>query len=406
MKTKEDTEIDEFLKNTPVIPCFLISKDEGRIEVSIDGFEKKKIPIEKIKENYFKILYQEEEEDFNILIDKNFSADICLYGNGQNFERKAHSNKDNSEEHKVFVGEYKLYSLNIREEDLSFSKYYKDKFQAIANSDSSDKEKAKELENIFSVIGYFIPKKIYIGGMLINHTDKIKRIKTINTINSLKVSFNKNISINSGFDSSNKSKLNEIFNSEKTEIIGGNTACKNFEEWIKSIKISNSNIIECTNIITAKNIMEDTLRKNLEIPLKIIENKYLREKKYLEYLNEIKNTKLTVLEGESDIIKGICKEIDKSSEPIIYLKTFSIYRDPSTIPFRTTEIFSQNFSDMIVGFKITDERKDNLNGKWTLESNPLGKNDIKITFESKFIRAQHFFIYVYLMKYPGNIMLK
>ena len=242
--------------------------------------------------------------------------------------------------------------------------------------------------------------------MLINHTDKIKRIKTINTINSLKVSFNKNISINSGFDSSNKSKLNEIFNSEKTEIIGGNTACKNFEEWIKSIKISNSNIIECTNIITAKNIMEDTLRKNLEIPLKIIENKYLREKKYLEYLNEIKNIKLTVLEGESDIIKGICKEIDKSSEPIIYLKTFSIYRDPSTIPFRTTEIFSQNFSDMIVGFKITDERKDNLNGKWTLESNPLGKNDIKITFESKIIRAQHFFIYVYLMKYPGNTMPK
>ena len=208
MKAKKDIDIDEFLKLSPVIPCFLISKDNGRIEISIDGFDKKKIPIEKIKENYFKIIYQEESEESQIILDKNISSDISIYGNNLSFNSKAKKDKRNREDNKFLVGEYKLYSLNIREEDLSFSKYYKDKFERIANTNCSDEEKAKEIEEIFTSIGYYIPKKIYIGGMLINKVDKIKGDKIAESINTLgaNLSFNKNIKIGFGanFSSNNK----------------------------------------------------------------------------------------------------------------------------------------------------------------------------------------------------------
>lgn len=53
MQKKPDIEVDEYLRQTPIIPCFLISKDDGKIEINIDGFEKKKIPIETIKEKLF-----------------------------------------------------------------------------------------------------------------------------------------------------------------------------------------------------------------------------------------------------------------------------------------------------------------------------------------------------------------
>ena len=399
-KTKDEIEVQEFLKNTPVIPCFLISKDEGRIELSLDGFEKKDIPIQKIKENYFIVTYQEDIEDFRLIVDSKISSDISLYGNGLNFERKKDKNSERNKEKKVFVGEYKLYSFNIKEEDLSFSKYYIDQFKQIANSNASNEKKAEELENIFTNIGYYIPKKIYIGGMLINHTDKVKRAKTVNTINSLDFSFNKNIKLDSGFSSSNKNKLNEIYNSEKTEIIGGNYTSKNFEEWIKSIKLSNSSVIECSNIITAKNILEYDLRKKLEIPLKMIEDKYSRKKKYLEYINQIKDKKVFEMKGDNNFSVGICKEVKESSEPHIYKKKFIIDTKVSIIPAKYKEKFQENFNDIIVGFEIHEDRGDGHNGEWKIKNEPLGTKELSIRFESGWHRGQDFTINVYLMENP------
>ena len=399
-KTNDEIEVQEFLKSTPVIPCFLISKDEGRIELSLDGFEKKDIPIQKIKENYFIVTYQEDIEDFRLIVDSKISSDISLYGNGLNFERKKDKNSERNKEKKVFVGEYKLYSFNIKEEDLSFSKYYIDQFKQIANSNTSNEKKSEELENIFTNIGYYIPKKIYIGGMLINHTDKVKRAKTVNTINSLDFSFNKNIKLDSGFSSSNKNKLNEIYNSEKTEIIGGNYTSKNFEEWIKSIKLSNSSVIECSNIITAKNILEYDLRKKLEIPLKMIEDKYSRKKKYLEYINQIKDKKVFEMKGDNNFSVGICKEVKESSEPHIYKKKFIIDTKVSIIPAKYKEKFQENFNDIIVGFEIHEDRGDGHNGEWKIKNEPLGTKELSIRFESGWHRGQDFTINVYLMENP------
>ena len=335
MQKKLDIEVDEYLRQTPIIPCFLISKDDGKIEINIDGFEKKKIPIETIKENYFKVLYQEETEESQIIVDKNIRADISIYGKGLNCNSKTKNERGNSEENKVLVGVYILYSFNIREEDLSFSKYYKDKFQRIANDDSSDEEKVEELEEIFASTGYFIPKKIYIGGMLIKNQDKTKKDITseTNKLLGLDIAIDKRIKIDAkaGFSRDKKSELNRIFSIDKTDIRGGNHTAKSFEEWIKSINLSNSHIVECTNIIKAKTILEYNLRKKLEIPLKIIEDKYLRKKKYFEYIYEVQNEKFSTLEGKADISKGICKEIDTNSEPKIYFEHFYVEQESSII---------------------------------------------------------------------------
>ena len=236
--------------------------------------------------------------------------------------------------------------------------------------------------------------------MLINHTDKIKRAKTVNTINSLDFSFNKNIKLDSGFSSSNKNKLNEIYNSEKTEIIGGNYTSKNFEEWIKSIKLSNSSVIECSNIITAKNIIEYDLRKKLEIPLKMIEDKYSRKKKYLEYIDQIKDKKVFEMKGDNNFSVGICKEVKESSEPHIYKKKFIIDTKVSIIPAKYKEKFQENFNDIIVGFEIHEDRGDGHNGEWKIKNEPLGTKELSIRFESGWHRGQDFTINVYLMENP------
>lgn len=76
----EKDEVEEFLKKNPIFPCFLISKDKGKIDTIKDGFEKENIPIQKIKENSFIELYQESKEDFQMILDKKISEDISLYG--------------------------------------------------------------------------------------------------------------------------------------------------------------------------------------------------------------------------------------------------------------------------------------------------------------------------------------
>ena len=178
------------------------------------------------------------------------------------FETSRNTDKKSRSTERVFVGKYKLYSFNVEEEYLSFSKYYIDKFQDVANNNSSDEEKSKELEKIFSSTGYFIPKKIYIGGMLISLENNFSKSKAKKNINFLDMSLNASISMeNSNLSARDNSKFNEIINSSSTKIIGG-VRSNNFENWIKSINLTNASIIECSNIISAKTILDKDLKKN------------------------------------------------------------------------------------------------------------------------------------------------
>ncbi len=60
----------------------------------------------------------------------------------------------------------------------------------------------------------------------------------------------------------------------------------------------------------------------------------------------------------------------------------------------------ETFDDIIVGFKIIDNRKDGYSGYWKIEENPILKKEINISFSSDFARKQDHSVYVYLMKCP------
>ena len=407
----EDTQVDEFLKNSPILPCFIKGGDNGKIETAFDGFDKKNIPITKVKENSTKKISEDCMIDSNIIIDKKYIYNIFFTIFNLKYESKNNINEKTFEKKKSYLIEHKLYSFNVREEDLSFSKYYVDQFQMIANNHLSDTEKAQELEKIFSKTGYFIPKKIYIGGMLVSKSNKFRKNKGIKCNKSIEIQQKFNVE---GVPITKKESdiygenidFKFIFEDEKTEKIGGDKNSKTYEEWYKSINLSNSSVIEFANIITAGDILDNELKEKLRKPLRIIEDKYSRKKKYLENLENIykirdkadekdkNNEKLTGKKGYGDFSKGICKESNAGPEPYIYKEKFIIDTHVSYIYPVYREELHKRFKDIIVGFEIIDDRKDGYNGEWQIKNEPLGAKEIILKFASCVLRGQDFTIYV------------
>ena len=393
-------EILHFIKEKPVFPCLLISKDDnGKIEMNMNGLKEIDIDnIKIIKEEGFEMTKRKDMYDYQVIDFSNFQFDISVLHNNVNFSSKTKNIEKVSAKNHLLIGKYKLYSFNINEGDLSFNSYFIKKFETIANDDSSDKMKAKEIDEIFQSQGYYIPLKIYIGGLFINRYNK----KNIRSIRDSLIKLNKNMNLvedefllKDGLDFSSEKEVNQIFLSENTQIIGGDKNEKNFENWIKSVKIYNSQIIECTNIIEAKNILPNDLKDKLKKPLQCIEVKYLKRRKYYQIINSLKDVDLDEYKGYDDFSKGICKENDI---PEIYRKEIDFYAKKS-FPY-TTKTVSESFEDIIVGFKLISKRDDDKNGEWVIKFNPLLKKEINITFTSQFVRVEKYMIYIYLMRFP------
>jgi len=159
--------------------------------------------------------------------------------------------------------------------------------------------------------------------MLISQVNQFSKSKKMNSMNSLDFSLNVDKNLDkSSFCSEEKSKFNKIYNSQSTQIIGGDNQAKTFEDWIKSINLTNSNVIECCIIITANNILDDELKKQLEIPLKLINEKYDRIKKYLNNINQVKDKKICLTKGYGNFNRGLCEEKNVSNEPRIKMESF------------------------------------------------------------------------------------
>ena len=399
-EVKINKELQHFLEEKPVFPCLLISKeDNGKIEMNmncLNDIDINKIKI--IKEDSFELSKREDVKDYQMIDFSNFQFDISVLHNSLNFEKKTKDIKINSGKSNLLLGKYKLYSFNIYEGDLSFKSHFIKKFEDIANDESSDKNKVKEIDEIFESQGYYIPLKIYIGGLFLNRYNKenIRGLRDSLRSLSLNSAFeNKELNFGGNLNISNGREINQIFLNENTQIIGGDKTERNFEKWTETVKIFNSNIIECTNIIEAKNILPIELKNKLKIPLKIIEKKYFLRKKYFQKLNSLKDIELVKDKGYSDISKGICSE---SKEPEIYMKKIHLFGE-SSVGY-TRKSISEVFDDIIVGFKIVSQRDDDYNGQWHVKFNPLLKKEINISFASQFMRDEEFNIYVYLMKFP------
>ena len=169
------------------------------------------------------------------------------------------------------------------------------------------------------------------------------------------------------------------------------------EKWTKSVEIFNSNVIECTNIIEAKNILPNEIKQKLKIPLQLVEEKYLARKKYIQIIKSIKDIKIEdEIKGYDNISKGIFEE---RKIPFIYEKKISIFTEAPIMGYEK-KVITESFNDLIVGFKIVDERKDGLNGEWKIYTNPLLQKEINCRFWSQWAREQKFSLYIYLIKFP------
>ena len=384
------------INNKPCFPCLLNGNDKGGIESNLNCL--KRIPKEKI------IFYKEnKKEDLEIKSDKSNISKINEIFFGKIFMPEIFSElifsselKNISCEKNSFtyqITKYKLLSININEEDLSFSEKYINEFNEISKCAESDEEKANKIEKIFKRTGFFIPLKIYLGGIFSYKNENSKTVEKQEKKNSTNL-IDLCVNLTNNFFSGNKNSYNNI------KIIGGDVNNYDKEKWIKTINLENSNVIEYSNLISSQNILSLDLRNKLKKPLQMIEEKYEKRKLYFEQIDELKSQKLDVINKENyeNFVVGIQQECNK---PKIYLETMKILVDTSYFEMWKTKIFEKKFNDIIVGFKIIGNRTENYyNGKWTIMNNPILSKEIKIKFVSQIYRAINYKLYVYLMKTP------
>lgn len=384
------------INNKPCFPCLLNGNDKGGIESNLNCL--KRIPKENI------IFYIEnKKEDLEIKSDKNNISKIneIFFDNifmPEIFSELIFSSelKKISYEKNSFtyqITKYKLLSININEEDLSFNEKYIKEFNEISKCEESDEEKANKIENIFKRTGFFIPLIIYLGGIFSYKNENTKTLEKKKKEKSMSL-IDLCVNLTNNFFSDNKNSYNNI------KIIGGDVNNYDKEKWIKTINLENSNVIEYSNLINSQNILSLDLRNKLKKPLQMIEEKYEMRKFYFEQIDELKNQKLDFINKENyeNFDAGIQQECNK---PKIYLETIKIFVDTSYFEMWKTKIFEKKFNDIIVGFKIIGNRRENYyNGKWTIMNNPILSKEIKIKFVSQFYRAINYKLNVYLMKTP------
>ena len=398
----ENDSIENFLKNNKIFPC-LLTPVNGEIKTNFGCFNE--FPNDKInnsEENIFRIKKYKNESNFQIVEESSLSKTLKYIKEELNIKTFSSSKEEKKNSNNIIIGKYKTYSFRINEKDISFNDDYNKKFEKIAQDNSTDEQKVQYLEDIFKEIGFYIPLKAYIGGYFYNCYNS-------SNINANQLKNKKNMSQSSSFDSffnnqgdikdTHIKSVKQIYADSNTKIKGGENSINDFDKWKKSIKLSNSQVVQYTNLIEATNILSPNLKHLLKIPIQIIEKKYKKRRKYFDLIELYKNTKLNNLKGQDGIVCGKVLECNDPDEVEIYCKQFMIKEKGQILRHQIKEI-KESFTDIIIGFRINSCWNDGTNGTWTLEEDPLLKTRIDVKFVSKLFRGERFDLEVYLMKYP------
>ena len=399
----EDDSIEIFLKNNKIFPCLLVP-DNGEIKTNFECFnELSNDKINHNEENLFRIRQFKNESNFQIVEDASLSKTIKSVKEDLNINTYSSSKEKKKISKNIIIGKYKTYSFSINEKDISFNDEYNKKFEKIALDNSSDEQKVQNLEYIFKETGFYIPLKAYIGGYFYNsynspniNADGLKNKKNKAQLTSFDSFFNNQGEIK---DTHMKS-IKQIYSDSKTKIKGGDDSILDFDKWKKSIALSNSQVIQYTNLIEATNLLNSNLKNLLKVPIQIIEKKYRKRKKYFDLIELYKNTKLNSMKGQDGIVCGKVLECKDPDEVEIYCKKFFVLETGQFFRHKVKEI-NETFTDIIIGFRINSCWSDGTNGTWTIEEDPLLQNKIKVKFVSKLFRGERFELEVYLMKYPN-----
>mgnify|MGYP006873114876 CR=1 FL=1 len=398
----EDDSIEIFLQNNKIFPCLLMPEN-GQIKTNFECFnEFTNDKISNTEENIFRIKKYKNEGKFPIIEEPCLSKTIRSLK--ENFNTNFSLIKEKNKNYKsLIIGKYKAYSFSINEKDISFNDTYIKKFEKIAQDNSTDEQKVQYLEDIFKEIGFYIPLKAYVGGFFYNiyNSPIINSSKLINKKNNTSLApFDSFFNNQGDIKDTHLADIKQIFSDAKTKIKGGEDSIVDFDKWKKSIKLSNSQVLQYTNLIEATNLLSPNLKHLLKAPIQIIEQKYRKRKKFFELIELYKNTKLNSLKGHDGILCGKCLECNEPDEVEIYCKKYKISETGQFLKHQVKEI-KATFNDIIIGFRINSCWNDGTNGKWSLEEDPLFQTRINVKFVSKLFRGERFELEVYLMKYPN-----
>ena len=393
---EEDDDLPEKLKILlSKIPCVLKLSNAGieRYDTCFEkiSFDKMRICSENRK--YTKLVTNKESKQF--INDDEITLGLSIFKKGADFKKGLKKNQKYESEQTTIIAKSILYSIFLNKKDIKFTSDFIEEIKEIADLESSDEKKAEKLEERFQNIGLYIPLKLYIGGLYTFKKEELNKEQKKEFVNKI----NANIELEESIIGLKNSYCHKKDQEEKYDFliksknyIGGEME-KDYEEWLKTVKLDNADFIEYSEFREIFDFLDINLQNQLLKPINMIKDKYNRKMKYVKTIEEIENNKgeQQYIEKKGNLMIGKFKE----EKPDIICLREGIYK-PSN------KKFVRQYKDIIVGLSISNNRideDDSKNGNYSFE-NPLLKNEINIQFKENMGQSIDFLIKVFVMKYP------
>lgn len=385
-KGSKKSKLKKFLKEIPFI-LKISNKEIDRNNKCLKKIEENKLNI--YKENKTSIEEVENKSNNVIINDNEISLGLSLFKKGGDIKFGQNEEQKIEKEKSEIVVKRVLYSISINEEkDIIFKSEFIKQIEELANTQCSDEQKAKKLEQILLENGVYIPLKMYIGGLYIFTIEKMNKEAKKKFLNEISGEANLEEFLEMKGDYKyQKSQENNINFGKKSIYCIGGEMNKDYNEWIKTVKIKNSNFIQYSEFREIFKFFDINLQNKLSIPINIIKKKYKRKINYMKIIEDLKNNKNKPLYLE-----------EKEDLPEIYYDIIS-FKKKCSFNDHEGEI-SKSYDDIIIGIKI--HHLKSLNGTHSFD-NPLLKKNIHVKFKATFLTFfldMDYEIKVYLMKNP------
>ena len=244
---------------------------------------------------------------------------------------------------------------------------------------------------MFKDFGYYIPLKIYIGGYFYKDININKDNESMKKY----LDFQANVEIplvnvSGNYSSQSENYLKNFFYNENLVIKGGDINKESLDDWKLSINFDNSEIIDYSNLIEITELINDALdkqtKKLLKIPLSLVDEKYIKRKKYFENLKELNNyPNMGNIKGGDSIRNGIFK-----TDELIYSEVIEI---------RNNKNIDYSYPDLIVGWKIDCFWQDRNKGDYSM-TDPINSRRVKGSFSVKENNGLNLILEIFFLKCP------
>lgn len=382
------------LKNISHFPCS-VNLNGDYCSSCFESINFNKVQIVDMKGNYtFKfVISQDNNLDLGALDFENMVG-ININRNDNKFKKSVENFNQNLKNSYYLIVKKVLYTLNIKQDDLLFTKFYKNIF---SRKYKTDNESYAELDRLFKSIGYYAPLQLEIGGIFAFDASEIiyselsdDQLRS-NTELQIKLLNAKN-----NFSKISKKYLESKFCSTQTKINGGDTNEKVMTEWEKTLTLDNAAVIGYKNLVEIISLIPQKYFSNIKGGIDLLKKKYDARDEYFKIYESVKTIKNEKTFRKNSSQGGHCKT---SEVPKIRVEQYDCKLEGKAFSHVKGNI-NKTFESLIVGWKVIDNWKDGTNGTWEVSKCPLLTYNIDVTFISKLFRGQHFTVEVYLMEVP------